>query len=158
MKESDLKLIKSVWPNYPKTTKIVEGKQIFCQEYFRWRTMKHRCYFKNNSMYYLYGGRGIKVCDEWKNNFWSFLVWCLLTKIEGCTIDRINTDGDYSPDNCRWATPSEQQSNVRITDRKRNACKAAQEARKNSGYSDLKYRIRDKEGKLRGSTKRKGLL
>lgn len=79
-----------------------------------WRSMKKRCYLKTHQAYKDYGGRGIKVCDEWKNDFMSFYNWAIENGYkEGLTIDRINNNGNYEPSNCRWTTLKEQQFNKR---------------------------------------------
>lgn len=78
-----------------------------------WRNMKSRCNTPSASKYYLYGGRGIKVCDEWKNDFMSFYNWAMTNGYrDDLTIDRINPDGNYEPNNCRWATYKEQNSHL----------------------------------------------
>lgn len=81
--------------------------------YHVWHSMKTRCYNKNHKAYYRYGGRGIIVCDEWKNSFKAFQKWAQQSgyKIE-LSIDRINNDGNYEPSNCRWATQEEQMNNM----------------------------------------------
>lgn len=77
-------------------------------------SIKQRCYNKNNKAYKNYGGRGIKVCDEWKNDNNKFVEWALNSGYKkGLWIDRINNNGNYEPDNCRWITPKEQQNNKR---------------------------------------------
>lgn len=81
-----------------------------------WRNMKRRCYQVNAEYYKNYGGRGIIVCDEWKNDYIPFLNWALNNGYkEGLTIDRINNDGNYEPNNCRWITQQNQLFNRRKT-------------------------------------------
>lgn len=79
-----------------------------------WKGMKERCYNQESISYYNYGKRGIKVCDEWKNNFMSFYNWAIANGYrEDLTIDRINIDKNYEPNNCRWITWKEQCNNKR---------------------------------------------
>jgi hypothetical protein len=76
--------------------------------------MKQRCYNSRSKDYKHWGGRGIIVCDEWKNDFMNFYNWAINNGYqENLTIDRINNDGNYEPCNCRWATKKEQNSNKR---------------------------------------------
>lgn len=79
-----------------------------------WQGMKQRCYYKKSTYYKDYGGRGISICDEWKNDFQVFYNWAMSHGYsDKLSIDRINVDGNYEPSNCRWATNSEQQLNKR---------------------------------------------
>lgn len=81
-----------------------------------WCGMRDRCNRKNSSSYSHYGGRGIRVCDEWNHSFDSFKNWAVANGYrDDLTIDRINNDGDYCPENCRWATRKEQTRNRKNT-------------------------------------------
>lgn len=73
-----------------------------------WRGMKQRCCNPNNSHYYDYGGRGITVCDEWLHDFDAFESWAKSHGYkEDLTIDRIDNNKGYSPNNCQWITRSQ---------------------------------------------------
>lgn len=80
--------------------------------YYIFNGMRQRCYSEKAKNYKNYGGKGIKICDKWKNNFVNFCDWALENGYqENLTIDRIHTDGNYEPNNCRWTTMAEQENN-----------------------------------------------
>lgn len=91
-------------------------------EYRVYRNLIARCYYKKNTEYHRYGGRGIKVCDRWLEKPWGFRNFLedMGKRPDGeykngkalYSIDRINVDGDYTPENCRWVTTKEQSRNV----------------------------------------------
>lgn len=82
--------------------------------YFIWIRIKTRCYNKQYEEYEYYGARGISMCDEWRNDFVKFYEWSIANGWEsGLTIDRINNDGNYEPENCRYVDLIVQNNNKR---------------------------------------------
>ena len=95
--------------------KIIHGESN-TRLYNIWECMKTRCYNKHHIKYHNYGGRGISICDSWKNSYINFRDWALMNGYnENLTIDRINVNGNYEPSNCQWITHAEQQKNRRTT-------------------------------------------
>lgn len=77
-----------------------------------WGAMKGRCLDKNNNRFYVYGAKGVKICDEWLHNFDNFYNWSIENGYcKGLSIDRIDVKGNYEPNNCRWVTMKVQQNN-----------------------------------------------
>ncbi len=96
--------------------------------YRLWADIKSRTLNINTKVFNDYGGRGITICEEWKNDFKSFYDWAMSNGYSGrLSIDRINNDGNYEPNNCRWATQTIQTRNQRI--QKNNT----------SGYKGVSY-------------------
>ncbi len=80
--------------------------------------MKQRCYNSKKKEYKNYGGRGIKICDEWLNDFMNFYNWAISNGYQDdLTIDRIDVNSNYYPENCRWITKTLQNKNTRYTNK-----------------------------------------
>lgn len=116
-------------------------------EYSVWRGIKTRCLNPKTRHYSRYGGRGIKICDEWKNDFEAFYKSVGPRPSKHHTIDRIDNDGDYEPSNVRWATSMQQGRNkstnvmVEMNGRMVTLAEVSQET--GIGYSTLYYRLKN---------------
>lgn len=85
------------------------GSQFASKTYKSWESMKQRCSNPKATAWKYYGGKGVKVCERW-NDFYNFLE-DMKERPEGMTLDRIDSDGDYTPENCKWSTYKEQARN-----------------------------------------------
>lgn len=118
--------------------------------YTNWMAMKMRCFNTEVINYMDYGGRGITVCDEWKDNFKAFYDWCIAKGWKkGLTVDRFqNNDGNYEPSNCRLATRRDQDRNKRNSHlvtafgETKNICDWAIDSRCDVSVSSLNNRLK----------------
>ncbi len=96
-----------------------QDKRSFTRLYHVYKNMRARCYNKKSTSYKNYGARGIRICDEWLEDFHAFERWAMANGYDEeapfgqCTIDRIDPNGNYEPSNCRWVSIAEQNRNKR---------------------------------------------
>lgn len=101
------------WVTRDNILKQVRDSESKSKLYQCWLNMKSRCYYPNNTEYKNYGGRGIKVCDEWIDDYSNFKDWATNSGYEEClTIDRIDVNKNYEPSNCRWVDMKVQGNNT----------------------------------------------
>ena len=127
------------------------GKR-YTRLYKIWINIKDRVLNPKNKRYNDYGGRGITICDDWKNDFIPFYNWAMSNGYEenkGLSIDRIDNDGDYSPENCRWTTQTIQCRNQRIKKNNTSGYKGVSCNKGNNKYRS--YINMDKKGVFLGS-------
>ncbi len=149
-------------PHYVERSSLVRGKSKSCgchrgkhgasvgkkitPEYATWKNMKRRCNNKNYHRYQEYGGRGITICEKWKDSFKCFLDDMGNKPFLGAQIDRIDTNKGYSPENCRWVSPKincRNKRNNRILEFEgEKLCVAEWAERLNVNPNTLRYRIR----------------
>ena len=98
----------------PREVNATFGKPVIeIPEYWVWRRMRRRCYEPGHKSYPDYGGRGIKVCPEWRHDFEEFYLYVGKMPTPEHSLDRIDNNGNYEPGNVRWATATEQRRNRR---------------------------------------------
>lgn len=103
---------KSIYTYY-KNGEFLKG-YVKTKLYWTWARMKTRCYYPKSKDFKNYGGRGITICDEWKDDFKSFAIWAINSGYqENLTIDRIDVNKGYNPQNCRWSDYLTQGNNKR---------------------------------------------
>lgn len=121
-------------------------------EYRVWAAMKSRCNNPNHSRYRYYGGRGIKICDRWNQSFKAFFSDMGKKTNPKHTLDRINNNGNYKPQNCRWATQAQQRRNFSgnrmLTFKGKTQCMADWAKEFNLRQSQLKWHIDYKKNKV----------
>lgn len=116
-------------------------------EYRAWSAMKQRCYSPRNASFDCYGARGVQVCELWRNSFQAFLADMGFRPSSEHSLDRIDSDGDYTPSNCRWSTGRTQscnrRTNVRYTLGEETLTRAEWARRAGFPASLLAYRLRN---------------
>lgn len=113
------------------------------REFNIWYNMIDRCTNRSNHAYEYYGGRGVFVCEEWKNDFWSFYKDMGPKPSKGHSLERIDNNSGYLPNNCKWATKKEQSSNRRRHNYKLDYCGIVR-----CGKGDFYYSVIKVNGKV----------
>ncbi len=113
----------------------VKHKMSDSPEYSSWHHMKKRCYYRKDKDYERYSGRGITVCDRWKNSFVNFINDMGLKPFPKAEIDRINNNGNYEPGNCQWANRAQNGRNTITTKLNMKDAFHIRELYKNGNYT-----------------------
>lgn len=122
-------------------SKLIHGKSKE-RIHKEWRGILHRCKNPSASHYENYGGRGISVCEEWANSFIAFYNWAINNGYSNdLTLDRIDNDGDYCPENCRWVTHMENCHNRGVRKDSKTGCPGVHERKLSNGVTTYRAYI-----------------
>lgn len=115
--------------------------------YHSWRAMKQRCYYPGHKYYKNYGGKGIKICEEWLNSFENFYNWSIKNGYqEGFSIDRVDNSKGYCPENCKWSDRKTQcrnrKSNIYLEFQGKKQCLKDWSEQTGIGFDTLRHRYK----------------